>query len=201
MKYGIRKSIEEKIICMENGTVFSVGDFCGIAESKTVSKTLVRLCREGAIEKLMRGIYRKPEDSPTKPDDVAKALARENSWKLIPCGETALHLFGLSEKEPKVWTYISDGTYRKYNWSGHIISFTHTTVDEFRHMSERTAVLVEIVRAYGKSHVPHDKLKKAFSHLKKPEIAKILSEAQGCPVWITKEIKKLFSYETAKNKD
>ncbi len=201
MKYSIRKTIEERISSMKSGSVLVVGDFTDVAESKTASKTLVRLCKDGVIEKLMRGVYRKPEEAPVTPDEVAKALARENSWKLIPCGETALHLFGLSEKKPKVWTYISDGTYRTYKYSDDIISFTHTTVKAFRQISEKTSVLAEIVRAYGKSHVPYEKLMNAFSYLKKTEISRILTEAQEYPSWIYREIRKLFQSEIIKKEN
>lgn len=195
LKHGIRKKIVERISSLDDGCVFVVGDFSDIAESKTASKTLARLCEEKSIEKLMRGVYRKSTVEKVEPDTIAKALARENAWKSIPCGKTALHLSGLTKEKPSIWTYVSDGTYRTYSVMGYNISFSHTTVRGFNMMSEKTAMIVEILRAYGENAIPYSKLKSLFSYLKPSEIAEILSETKNCPKWIYLAIKKLFMHQ------
>lgn len=185
---------------MENGFVFVLGDFEGIADIKSISKTLNRMCEEGAAQKLMRGVFRKPvpDGSDPSPDEIARALARENSWHLVPCGETALHIMGLTENEPAVWTYVSDGTYRSYNFGKHRISFTHTTAKTFRSMSDRTALLVQVIKAYGNIHLPDDLMKKIAGYFKPSEIAKICRECHLAPVWVESKIKRMFPIQNKK---
>ena len=124
-KYKQLKAIVDR---MDPGTVMVITDFVDVAQPKTVSKMLTRLEEEGAVERVLRSVYWKPagiEEGP-KPNDVAEALARQNSWVLAPSGDTALFLMGLQTEIPPTWTYITSGTYQDYSYGGIRISFTHT---------------------------------------------------------------------------
>ena len=71
----------------------------------------------------MRGVYYKPEYNyligeaiAPAPDEVARALARNYGWTIVPCGDTALNLPGHSTQVPAQWFYVSDGTYKEYSF-------------------------------------------------------------------------------------
>ena len=119
------KQIRERINQAENGAVFIPSDFADIAETAKVNMCLKRLKESGELTNLKRGVYMKPRHStlldqpvPARSDDVAKAMARNFGWTIIPCGDTALNLLGLSTQVPAVWSYVSDGPYRSYTVDG-----------------------------------------------------------------------------------
>lgn len=190
------KQIEQRIADMPEGSVFVIFDFSDLAEPKTVSKTMTRLLESGAIQRVMRGVFWKPksECSSPHPDDVARAIARENVWQLVPCGDTALHIVGLSDDKPNVWTYVTDGTYRSYSYDGKFICFQHSSGKAFRAMSEKTALLVQVIKACGPHmHISDDYIAKIRAFFSKPDEQKqILKESRNAAGWIEKSIRKIF---------
>ena len=189
------KQIEQRISDMTPGSVFVIYDFSDLAEPKTVSKTLARLLEAGTVEKVMRGVFWKPDHtvSSPHPDDVAHAIARENVWRLVPCGDTALHLMGIEEQHPSVWTYVTDGNYRSYSYDGKIISFLHSSGKTFSAVSEKTALLVQVIKACGQEKLSEEHRKKILSFFKPDEIRQILRECRSAPEWVAKVIRGLFS--------
>lgn len=188
------KIIEQLINNMKSGTVVTLSDFNHIAMQQTVSKILTRLSEKRIISKLSRGIFWKVTSSDESPDThlVAKALARENTWRVIPCGETALYVFGLSEAKPKEWTYVSDGAYKKYKICGQKISFKHTTGKVMNSMSERTMIIIQVLKAYGQEFISDELLAKIRSHLKKEEWDTLVEETKYTTQWISDAIKHMF---------
>ena len=200
MWHSRQKQLEYEIHAMPSGSVFGIADFLEIATPKTVSKMLARLEGENGIERVLRGIYWKPDGIHTSPDPdrVAKALARENAWQLVPCGETALHLFGLEEKRPKEWTYVTDGTYRSYSYDGKKISFLHTTGKILTTMSAKTALLVQVLKAYGKEHVTDEIMTRIASCLNFEDAKHIWEESRHTTEWIANVIFRIFQKKKEK---
>lgn len=186
MWHSSQKKLEMQIHAMPGGSVFTIVDFSELASPKTVSKMLARLEGNHGIERVMRGIYWKIDGvhSSPNPDAVARALARGNTWRLVPCGATALHLFGLSEQTPDEWTYVTDGTYRSYCYDGKKISFMHTTGKLFSTMSEKTALLIQVLKAYGKEQITDEIMARIGSFLNSEERKRIIQETKNTTEWI-----------------
>ncbi len=200
MWYSCQKKLESKIHAMPSGSVFGIADFSEIATPKTVSKMLARLEGENGIERVLRGIYWKPDGIHTSPnpDRVAKALARENTWQLVPCGKTALHLFGLEDKSPEEWTYVTDGTYRSYSYDGKKISFLHTTGKILSTMSAKTALLVQVLKAYGREHITDEVMTRIASFLNFEDAKRIWEESRHTTEWIASAIFRIFQKKKEK---
>ena len=200
MWHSCQKKLEGKIREMPSGSVFGIADFSDMATPKTVSKMLARLEGENGIERILRGIYWKPDGIHTSPDPdrVAKALARENAWQLVPCGKTALHLFGLEEKSPEEWTYVTDGTYRSYFYDGKKISFLHTTGKILSTMSAKTALLVQVLKAYGQEHITDEVMTRIASFLNFEDAKRIWEESRHAPVWISRVLFRIFQKKKEK---
>jgi len=208
---------------MPDGSVFVISDFSDLADQKTVSKTLTRLCKSGLAGKVMRGVFWKAGkiteddikldfdeedenievdviDEPAEfiegegpdPDKVARALARSYLWKLVPSGDTAKHLIGIDSNAPAIWTYITDGAYRVYKYGNTIISFQHASSKFISSMSEKTALLVQVMKCYGKDAMPAGVLEKIKSFYKNSDKAAIISESKNTTSWIASSIRRLF---------
>lgn len=188
---SIHKQIGGRIDSLPAGAVLTVTDFSDLAEAKTVSKCLRRFTEKGRIAKVLRGIFWKPDGASPSPDAVARALARSNLWQVVPCGDTALHLTGLSEQAPPEWTYLTDGTNRRYGFAGHVITFRHATGKTF--LSERAALLVQAVKACGKSPLSQEHSRKLCAYFRPEEWAALLAETKHTTAWVRKAIRSLFS--------
>ena len=186
MAYSYYRHLENRILELPPGAVVTIADFTDIAVPKTVSKMLKRLSADGAVRKVMRSLFWKPDGMHAEPapNEVAKALARENGWALAPSKDTALHLIGMVEASPKVWTYVTDGTYRKYHYGSQKIFFTHTGRSFRARLSEKTALFIQSLKAYGKEKLTDD-IKDRFTKLVSGwDLKTLAEETKGAAAWI-----------------
>ena len=180
----------------ENGSVFVSTDFTDITDKKTVNMALLRLADEGLVKKILFGVYYKPEYNELlgetvapSPNNVAHALARNFGWTIVPCGDTALNLLGLSTQVSSQWVYVSDGAYKEYSFDNIVIKFKRTTNKEISKLSYKTALTIQALKALGKDNVSEQiicRLKKALCEEDKE---KMLTEAKSATSWVYEYIK------------
>lgn len=193
---AILSQIKNDIQKAEVGTVFVPIDFVLLTDKKTASVCLTRLETEKIVSKIMRGVYYKPEYNDflgeyvaPEPDAVAHALARNYGWTIVPCGDTALNLLGLSTQIPAAWVYVSDGTYKEYTYEQTTIKFKRTTNKEISKLSYKTALVVQALKALGKDNVDDAVLTKLKNNLTDSEKQALLTEAKAATSWIYEYIK------------
>ena len=198
MANGIYTEIKKRILNAEDGTVFVTSDFTDIATITTIRKCLGRQVEENAIRRIIDGVYEKPvysnllkEYVPANPEKVAYAIARGFHWTIAPCGDVALNKLGLSMQVPVVWSYISDGPYRKFSWDNVTISFKHRTNRQISFMSESTILIVEAIKTLGKDRIDEEVVNSLKNRLPKTESKQILEEATGVSEWIYEVIRKV----------
>ncbi len=193
---AILSEIKNNIQNEKVGTVFVPIDFALLTDKKTASVCLTRLESENIVKKVMRGVYYKPEYNDflqeyvaPEPDAVAHALARNFGWTIVPCGDTALNLLGLSTQIPAAWVYVSDGTYKEYTYEQTTIKFKRTTNKEISKLSYKTALVVQALKALGKDNVDETVLTKLKNNLTDSEKQALLTEAKAATSWIYEYIK------------
>lgn len=198
MTNSIYAEIKKRIEIAECGTVFVTSDFTDIATTTTVRKCLGRQVEEKNIRRILEGVYEKPTYSkllkeyiPANPERVAYAIARSFRWTIAPCGEVALNKLRLSTQVPVVWSYISDGPYRKFSWDNITLSFKHRANREISFMSETTILVVEALKTLGKDHIDDDIISSLKNRLPEEEKKKMLEEATGVSEWIYTVIRKV----------
>ena len=188
----IREIIEKS----EKGSVFVPVDFAEITDNAKIATTLSRLEAENKIRRIMRGVYDKPEYSEflgeyisPSPNKVAEAIARNFGWTVVPCGDTALNILGLSTQVPAVWVYVSDGTYKKYSFGNTTIVFKRTTNKDISRLSYKTALVIQSIKALGKDNVDSTVIQKISSFLTRQDKDKMIKEAKISTSWIYEIIK------------
>ena len=198
MASGIYTEIKKRIELDEPGTVFLTSDFTDIATTTTVRKCLGRQVEEKNIRRIIAGVYEKPvysellkEYIPANPDAVAYAIARSFHWTIAPCGDVALNKLGLSTQVTAVWSYISDGPYRKFSWDNITLSFKHRANREISFMSETTTLVVEALKTLGKERIDDDIIVSLRNRLPEEAKKKMLKEATGVSEWIYTVIRKV----------
>lgn len=188
----IRGNIERA----EAGSVFVSTDFTDITDKKTVNMGLIRLADEGLIKKILFGVYYKPEFSELlcetvapSPNNVAHALARNFGWTIVPCGDTALNLLGLSTQVPSQWVYVSDGAYKEYTFDNTTIKFKRTTNKEISKVSYKTALTIQALKALGKENITEQVILRLKKILTDEEKEKMLAESKSATSWVLELIK------------
>ena len=190
------KLIRDRINQSEIGTVYVAVDFVDISDKTNINAYLARLVEEGLIRRVLRGVYDIPEFNDfleeyvaPYPDKVANALARNFGWTIVPCGDTALNLLGLSTQVPAEWVYVSDGTYKKYTYDNTTIEFKRTTNKEVSKLSYKTALTVQALKALGKEKIDDTVINRLTKLLTADEKTTMLEEAKAATSWIYEYIK------------
>ena len=198
MKTGYSKQIQERINGADDGTIFVNSDFADIADSETTRRNLNRLTQIGVLRRILKGVYEKPKHSKlldeyvaADPDAVAKALARSYHWTIVPCGNTALNLLGLSTQVTAVWSYISDGPYKTYEWNSTKLEFKHRTNRQISFMSESTTLVVEAIKTLGKERIDEGVINNLKNRVPEDKRKQLLEEATGVSEWIYEVIRKV----------
>jgi len=190
------KKIEEKIKESTPGTVFITADFTDMASSDAANRTLLRMVDAGVIRRIMRGVYEYPEYNDflkeyvaPSPDKVAHALARNYGWTIVPSGDTALNMLGLSTQVPATWLYVSDGPYKEYSFDSITLKYKHTTNKEISKISYKTALVIQALKSLGKDRITDNIVSSIAKTLSKQEKHTMLKEAKYATAWIYDAIK------------
>ena len=197
------QEIRARILAAEDGAVFVAPDFADIADTATIRQGLKRLYQSGIIRRIIRGIYEKPKYSKlldeyvaADPDAVAKALARCYHWTIAPCGNTALNLLGLSTQVTAVWSYISDGPYKTYEWNSTKLEFKHRTNKEITGLSYMTSLVIQALKTLGRTNVTPEIIQTLSEKLSEDEKQACLKEATEATDWVYDTIRKMCGGDT-----
>lgn len=190
--------IKNRILAEKIGVVFVAADFADLTDKAIANVVLTRLKSEGIIRRVLRGVYDKPEYNEFLkeyvapiPDNVAHALARNYGWTIVPCGDTALNLLGLSTQVPATWVYVSDGTYKEYTYDKTTIQFKRTTNKEVSKLSYKTALTIQALKALGKDKIDDIVLARLRKLLTADEKQTMLLEAKTATSWIYEYIRQI----------
>ena len=203
MDNGYMQETRARILAAEDGAVFVAPDFADIADTATIRQGLKRLYQSGIIRRIIRGIYEKPKYSKlldeyvaADPDAVAKALARCYHWTIAPCGNTALNLLGLSTQVTAVWSYISDGPYKTYEWNSTKLEFKHRTNKEITGLSYMTSLVIQALKTLGRTNVTPEIIQTLSEKLSEAEKQACLKEATESTDWVYDTIRKMCGGDT-----
>lgn len=192
------EQIEEEILKMPAGRVFIVSDFIDSVSYDNARKICIRLENESKIRRILPGIYDKPFYSKilgqeVAPDinAVAEAIARKNNWSIIPSGNVALNLLGISTQVPARWEYFSSGDTKDYQIGNVSISFIHRADKELNRMSTKTALVIQAIKALGGESISGEIIAKFASRFSDAEKNVLLAEAKPTTAWIYEVIKQI----------
>ncbi|MCQ2355377.1 MAG: type IV toxin-antitoxin system AbiEi family antitoxin domain-containing protein [Clostridia bacterium] len=191
-------SIRRRIGKAPEGTVFTASDFTDIAPQGVVKMALSRLVQENRIRRVMRGVYDKPEYSKLlneyaapQIDKVARAIGKNNGWTVIPYGEAAANLLGLSTQVPAKWIFATDGPYKEYQCGTAEIRFKHVANKDITGLSFKSALLIQALKALGSTGLNEQVIRHLSSNLTPKEKQMILKETKGATAWVAGTIREI----------
>lgn len=196
MREKVEKQIIEQIQKSPDGSVFVANDFLLISSLSSVNRALSRINEKGLVRRLEHGLYAKLKFDPLldeyimpEANDVAFAIARKNAWTILPCGDNALTQLGLTTSFGDVFEYASSGPYRTYLYENKSIIFKRASAKGISNLSYKTGLVVQALKAIGKSSIKEKDVRLISSFLTKQEKENALEEATRVQAWIYDLIK------------
>lgn len=189
------ESTENKVIKRfkkaKRGAVFFTDDFLRFGTAKNISKTLERLVDKNEITRVSRGIYTRPEInkqlgitlSPST-ETIARAIARRDRARIIPTGQYALNVLGLSTQIPMNAVYLTDGAARKITIGKRTILFKKTTPRNLAAIGEISGMVIQGLKALGKNELTEDETSQVVAILKKEKSERLRHDIRLAPEWI-----------------
>ncbi|MDR2232972.1 MAG: DUF6088 family protein [Tannerella sp.] len=190
--------IKRKIKRSKRGKLFFPHDFATLGTSDAIRLALGKLQKSGLLIRIAHGIYYYPKINRNKYiksnyllpsiDEIAYGIAKRDKIRIVPTGEYALNLLGISTQVPANAVFITDGAPRRITvGKGKGILFKHTS--EARSLAYKSKLLMLIVsalREIGDGKVTAEQLdiiKSHFSDITKQEFE---TDLQLMPLWIRK---------------
>lgn len=198
MMQHFENRIIKRIVGHGDGWAFTPKDFADFGHRSVIDVSLHRLRKKGVLRQIMRGVYDKPgysdlfksQTSPD-PDQIARAIARNYGWTIVPSGETALNLLGISRQVPSKYIYFSNGPSKKYCCDGRDLVFKQRAIKETGALSRKTALVVQAIKALGEGNIDAEAKKRLSAYLTPDERARAQREAKYATSWVFDIIKKL----------
>ncbi len=188
---SVRQQVLIVIRGFERGRIFFPEEFDYIGNNDSVRQALSRICKEGAIVRLSKGVYLYPiiddELGTMYPsvDTVAKAIAHRDKARIIPTGSYALNKLGLSTQVPMNVIYLTDGIPREIEIGKQTIIFKQTAPKIFSYKGEITPLVVSALKEIGKDRATNKDLEQIQKMLKLEPKETIISDAYIAPRWIS----------------
>ena len=174
---------------------FTSSDFLCLGKYKAISKALETMDDNKIIKRIIRGVYYVPYFdkelnifSLPKIDDIANALARQYNWNIVPSGNYALNLIGISTQVPSQYVYVIDGPYREYQVGKISLKFKHTTSKEVNGLPIHVLIAIQAMKKIGKDNLDDLMREKIHSYLTNEDYEVLKSNNYKITSWIYDEL-------------
>ena len=119
-------------------------------------------------------------------DEIARAIAEKTRVRIVPFGDQAAYLVGLTGVQFSSTTYLTDGAPRKIRLSnGRTIEFLHTSeMRIFAFRSRKMQLISNAVRAIGKENVKATEREVLKWYLDGIPAGEFEADIQLCPEWV-----------------
>lgn len=200
MKDSYISRVEAAVATEPEGKIFFISDYSGLGTPDAVRKALVRLCGDEKIIRLAQGVYYKPKIDKElglglllpNIDDIAQAIAKRDHSRIVPTGDTALNLLGLSTQVPANAVYITDGSPRRISvGNGRGILFKHTSdLRALCYRSKLMMLIVSAMRTIGEGKITDEQMRILKNHLSNVPEEDFNEDIKLTPAWVRKELMK-----------
>jgi hypothetical protein len=195
------QKIGSSIETIGRGKIFFADDFVNMGSAENIRQALGRLTKSEKIVRVANGIYCYPEVDdklglgvlmPTF-DQIANAIAERSHARIVPTGDYALNVLGLSTQVPMNCVYLTDGSPRKVEISGGRGIIFKKTAPKNLSFKNRLAMLVtSALKSIGRENVTTEQIAHIEQLLRKENKESVLADLALMPIWIRKIVTKAY---------
>lgn len=194
------QSILQSLRKAPTGKVCATSDFLHLGTRTAIDQALSRLVRRGDVRRVGRGLYDLPRVNslfnvvvPPAPDQVAAAAARRSGAQLLPSGETAANMLGLSTQVPAKVVYLTSGRSQTLHVGNLVIRLRHVASQNFIVKHYTSALVIQALKHLGKHAVMDQTLATLRARLTADQRKALCSDARYAPAWVANIAKALDS--------
>lgn len=195
------QKIGSSIETIGRGKIFFADDFVNMGSAENIRQTLGRFTKNEKIVRVANGIYCYPEVDdklglgvlmPTF-DQIANAIAERSHARIVPTGDYALNVLGLSTQVPMNCVYLTDGSPRKVEISGgRGIIFKKTAPKNLSYKNRLAMLITSALKSIGRENVTVEQIAHIKQLLRKEDKESVLADLALMPIWIRKIVTKAY---------
>lgn len=193
----IAEKIREQVKQDKPGTVYFISDFAQHGNDVFISRLLSECVDDGLLIRIANGIYYKPVETKfgvlfPSVDELIKAIARRDNAQILPTGETAQNLLGLSTQVPTRYVYLTSGSSRRIVLREQTITLKRSVPRNFACKNDFMATLIQALKSIGKDNVT-DKHRQMIAGLLQKNLDEktYIDDLKTAPIWVRKFISEI----------
>ena len=170
-------------------TLIMIADFPQYDPSY-ISKLLSAAADEGRLMRLSGGIFMKPANTAygvAIPSmlQIAEAIAERDHVQILPVGETAENLFGLSEQVPMKTMFLTSGSARAININGRVLQFKRGVPRNFAYKDKHLAAFCQALKSIGDGNITDEQMSVIYEVMKHyRNSAEARADILLMPLWV-----------------
>lgn len=189
---SIEAKIRNQIRSDEAGMFYFISDFAEHGNDVFISRVLSECVNDGLLLRIANGIYCKPIETRFGPlvpsvEELVKAIARRDNAQILPTGETAQNLLGLSTQVPMNSVYLTTGSARKLYLRGRTVTLKRSVPRNFACKNDFMAALIQALKSIGKDNLTEEHMGTIVGLLKEHlDDATYVDDLKTAPIWVRK---------------
>jgi hypothetical protein len=192
---SISQKIVSKIESFERGKIFFTDEFIGMGTDAAIRQTLKRLIESGMILRVAQGIYCYPEIDDVlglgviypSYEKIAEAMAQRSHARIVPSGDYALNVLGLSTQVPMNYVFLTDGPSRHLQVSnGRGITFKRVSPKNLAFTNRLAMLLTSALKSLKKENLTDEQILQINNLLRKENKDAVMADLPLMPAWIRK---------------
>lgn len=193
----IAEKIREQVKQDKPGTVYFISDFAQHGNDVFISRLLSECVNDGLLIRIASGIYYKPVETKfgvlfPSVDELIKAIARRDNAQILPTGETAQNLLGLSTQVPTRYVYLTSGSSRRIVLREQTITLKRSVPRNFACKNDFMATLIQALKSIGKDNVTDEHRQTIAGLLQRHLDEKTyIDDLKTAPIWVRKFISEI----------
>lgn len=186
--------IRQRINAMRAGEPFTPAAFLGYGTRALVDQTLSRLVKSGYIERVVRGVFVRPENSRfvgkvmPEPDKVAETIAKTTGAIIQVHGAEAARQLGLTTQVPTQVVFATSGPSRRVRMGRMEIRLQHVCQRKLALAGRPAGLALAALWCLGKNEVTAATVKKIRRKLPAAEFEVLKSAKTSMPTWMSDAI-------------
>lgn len=192
MKEGYQDVVMGCITQSEPGTIFFISDFAYLNNDTMVGKALSLAEKIGKLIRISKGIYFKPVYSEfgvvfPSTEKIVEAISKRDKAKIMPTGNMALNILGLSTQIPMNPVFLTTGSSRVIQIGKRKITLKHSAPRNFAFKGKIIPLIIQALKNIGRLNVTVEHVQKIRSILlKNIEEQTMQHDIELAPLWIKK---------------
>ena len=194
---SIEDKIRNQIRSDEAGMLYFISDFAEHGNDVFISRVLSECVNDGLLLRIANGIYCKPIETRFGPlvpsvEELVKAIARRDNAQILPTGETAQNLLGLSTQVPMNSVYLTSGSARKLYLRGRTVTLKRSVPRNFACKNDFMAALIQALKSIGKDNLTEEHVGTIVGLLKEHlDDATYVDDLKTAPIWVRKMVSEI----------